>query len=96
MDHIQANEFMDLYGCLLTGRQLEILKLYYQEDFSLSEIQEELEISKAAVSDALRKGVKAMEKYEGLLHLAEKNRMLSALAAKYPETALELEQIQKL
>ena len=96
MDHIQANELMDLYGSLLTGRQLEILKLYYQEDFSLSEIQEELEISKAAVSDALRKGVRAMEKYEDLLHLAEKNRQITRLAAKYPQMAAELEEIRNL
>ncbi|MCF0246660.1 MAG: DNA-binding protein [Ileibacterium sp.] len=96
MDHIRANELMDLYGALLTARQLEIVKLYFQEDFSLSEIQEELSISKAAVSDALRKSVQSMEKYEAILHLHQKNQMLLSLKKQHPELADEIDALLSL
>lgn len=42
---LDANDLFDVYGDLLTKRQREILSLYYEEDFSYTEISEELEIS---------------------------------------------------
>ncbi len=41
---LDANDLFDVYGDLLTKRQREILSLYYEEDFSYTEISEELEI----------------------------------------------------
>ena len=49
--NLRMNELLDAYKTLLTTKQQEILKLYYEEDFSLSEIGEILKISRAAVSD---------------------------------------------
>ena len=43
---LDANDLLDVYGDLLTKRQREILSLYYEEDFSYTEISEELEISR--------------------------------------------------
>ncbi len=40
---LDANDLFDVYGDLLTKRQREILSLYYEEDFSYTEISEELE-----------------------------------------------------
>ncbi|UNT94218.1 sigma factor-like helix-turn-helix DNA-binding protein [Allobaculum sp. Allo2] len=56
ISHLEANDLFDLYSLLLSPRQQEVLSLYFQEDFSLSEIRENLGISKAAVYDALQKG----------------------------------------
>lgn len=39
---LDANDLLDVYGGLLTQRQREILGLYYEEDFSYTEISEEL------------------------------------------------------
>lgn len=79
-EHLKANELFDVYGSLLTARQQEILSLYYQDDLSLSEIQENLGISRAAVSDAVHKGLRAMNGYESRLGLIEKrNRILKLL-----------------
>ena len=39
---LDANDLFDVYGDLLTKRQREILSLYYEEDFSYTEISEEL------------------------------------------------------
>ena len=40
---------------LLTDKQREIMSLYYKEDFSLSEIAEELSVSRAAVNDHIKR-----------------------------------------
>ena len=48
---LDANDLLDVYGELLTERQREILSLYYEEDFSYTEISEELEISREAAMD---------------------------------------------
>ena len=43
IDHVQANEYLDIYGPLLTARQQDILSLYYGEDLSYTEISEKYE-----------------------------------------------------
>ena len=42
----EMNALLDFYETLLTEKQAEVMKLYYQEDFSLSEIVETLAISR--------------------------------------------------
>lgn len=63
---------LDFYGCLLTSKQQEIMNYYYEEDFSLSEISETLNISRAAVLDHIKRSSKILEDYEKKLHLVEK------------------------
>ncbi|WP_304959527.1 sigma factor-like helix-turn-helix DNA-binding protein [Ileibacterium valens] len=63
-ERLRANDLFDVYGSLLTKRQQEILTLYVLDDLSLSEIQEELQISRAAISEAIRKGIASMEQME--------------------------------
>ena len=60
----------------MTSHQKEILSLYYQMDLSLSEISEQLDISRNGVYDALKKGVNILEKYEEKLHLTSKDEAL--------------------
>ena len=50
-DKFYVNLLKDFYETLLTDKQNEVLELYYGEDLSLSEIAEDLQISKAAVND---------------------------------------------
>ncbi len=59
----------DFYGKLLTQRQRQVMELYTQENFSLSEIAEEFSISRQAVHDNLRSGQKALVSYEEKLGL---------------------------
>ncbi len=65
---------LDFYGCLLTEKQYTICDLYYNEDFSLFEIAESLDVSRAAVSDHLKRSNKLLLDYEEKLHLLQKYR----------------------
>lgn len=90
VDHTQGNILFDLYGPLLTKRQQDVLEFYFQDDLSLTEIQENLSISKAAVYDALKKGVQAMEELESILHLQAKLQVIQRFLQSHPEYTEEL------
>ncbi|MBR2600339.1 MAG: sigma-70 family RNA polymerase sigma factor [Erysipelotrichaceae bacterium] len=77
------NELMPFYLRLLTERQQEILKLYFYEDLSLTEIAENLSISRNGVYDTLKKAEKSLKEYEDKLQLSQ-------------ESALRLEKYEKI
>ncbi|MFA5637359.1 MAG: sigma factor-like helix-turn-helix DNA-binding protein [Anaerovoracaceae bacterium] len=65
---------LDFYEKLLPERQKEAIRLYNEENFSLSEIAELFGISRQGVHDAIRKGETALTGYEeklGFLRLME-------------------------
>jgi predicted DNA-binding protein YlxM (UPF0122 family) len=75
---LYINELYDLYGSLLTKKQQEIIELYYCDDLSLSEISEQLNVSRNAIYDCLKKGIKQLENYEKELRLYQKHLELDA------------------
>lgn len=93
ISHIQANLLLDQYEAFLSPRQQEVLELYFQEDLSLKEIQENLDISKAAVYDALKKGVAMMEDFESKLHLVDKQNQLRQFLKEHPEYTEQLDSL---
>ncbi|MGI6449868.1 MAG: YlxM family DNA-binding protein [Desulfitobacteriia bacterium] len=62
----------DFYGPLLTAKQAKIWDLYYQEDYSLSEIAEQEGISRQAVHDLLKRTERILEGYEHKLGLVKR------------------------
>ena len=62
----------DLYGALLTKKQGAALRLFYEEDLSLSEIAQEFDISRQAVNDLLRRSESLLESYENGLGLLQR------------------------
>lgn len=90
----EMNEYLDWYQQLLTDKQKEICDLYYREDFSLSEISENYQISRAAVLDTLNRSRKSLVEYEKKLHLIEKYHARCEIYDKMKE--LRIEQVNKL
>ena len=72
MDILKTTLLYDFYGELLTEKQKEIYELFYQNDMSLSEIAAELDISRQAVRDQLKRTEKILSEYEEKLMLVEK------------------------
>ena len=54
--NIKVSMLCQIYGKLLTEKQLEILTDYYNNDLSLSEIAENNNITRQAVRDIIKKG----------------------------------------
>ena len=65
----EALLLFDEYKELLTSSQKDIFSDYYLFDLSLSEIAENHNISKAAVSDSLHKSLAKLSEYENKLHI---------------------------
>ncbi len=62
----------DFYGPLLTQKQQDALNLYYENDWSLSEIADSMGISRQGVYDLLRRAEQALIDYEQRLCLLER------------------------
>ena len=69
---VEQTFLFDFYGELLTERQRQVYTSVVFEDYSLSEVAEELNISRQGVHDMVRRCDRALEGYEEKLHLVEK------------------------
>jgi predicted DNA-binding protein YlxM (UPF0122 family) len=73
MDKItKLSLLLDFYGKLLTPKQYEIFDLHYNNDLSLSEISENLGITRQGVFDTLKRAENLLCEYENNLHLVNK------------------------
>ena len=54
--NVKVSMLCQIYGKLLTKKQLSILEDYYNQDLSLSEIAENKNITRQAVRDIIKKG----------------------------------------
>ncbi len=62
----------DFYGPLLTEKQQDVLNLYYEDDWSLSEIADSLNISRQGVHDLLKRAEQSLLDYERRLGLLQR------------------------
>ncbi|MFP4456271.1 MAG: YlxM family DNA-binding protein [Clostridia bacterium] len=69
---IRINYLLDFYKMLLTDKQKFALEMYYQEDLSLVEIAQNLDVSRQAIYDLLKRGEGILEEYEEKLQLYSK------------------------
>lgn len=69
---VELGFLFDFYGNLLSKRQYSIVELFYIHDLSLTEIGEEMGISRQSVYDTLKRGEKKLYEYEETLGLFQK------------------------
>ena len=62
--NVEISLLCQLYGKLLTKKQVEFIEDYYNNDLSLSEIAENHNITRQAVRDIIKKGEKKLFEYE--------------------------------
>ena len=63
---------LDFYGDVLSDRKRSVLDDYYNNDLSLSEIAQELGISRQGVRELIKKAEEELNFYEQKLHLAQR------------------------
>ncbi|MBF1171824.1 MAG: YlxM family DNA-binding protein [[Eubacterium] sulci] len=66
-DFAKTSMLFDIYVGLLTDKKKRVMEMYHEDDMSLSEIAEELEVSRAAVHDSLRSAERLLCSYEDKL-----------------------------
>ncbi len=67
----EINLLYDFYGELLAEKQRNIIRLYYENNLSLSEVGEELGITRQGVHEALKKSIERLLSYEDRLGLVK-------------------------
>ena len=70
---VYMNQLLSYYGTLLTDKQASVMQAYYEADYSLAEIAENLQISRQAVHDIIRRSEEALNHYENQLQLKKKS-----------------------
>lgn len=85
-DILMQTLLFDFYGELLTEKQQEVYQQVVLEDYSLSEVAQQMQISRQGVHDMIRRCRNALEEYEGKLHLVER----------FVKIRKQVHQIQKL
>lgn len=71
-DILHLTLLYDFYGELLTEKQKQVYEMHYQNDLSLSEIAEELSVSRQAVRDQLLRTERILRGYEETLQLVSR------------------------
>ena len=71
---LQISFLLDFYGEVLSPRKRTVLELYYNDDFSLAEIAQEIGISRQGVRDLIKKAEEELRFYEEKLGLARRFR----------------------
>ena len=72
-DNLKIAKLIDVYGVLLTNKQMEIMSSYYFDNLTLSEIADNYNISRQAVNDCLAQATKVLFNLEDKLQFVKKN-----------------------
>ena len=67
--NLEIGYLLDFYGDILPERRRDIMDLYYNDDLSLSEIAEQMGITRQAVRDSIKKTEQELFFYEEKLGL---------------------------
>ncbi len=71
-ENVYLGKLFDAYGKLLSKGQQGIMNDYLNDDFTITEIAENLNVSRQAVLDSISKGEKKLLSFEKELGLVEK------------------------
>ncbi len=90
MKHLtQDLRLIEEYGALLSSKKLEYIELHYFDDLSLSEIADRFNVSRAAVQDAIKIGMKELYELEDKLHyLAKQDKRIKFIKENIKDSAI--------
>lgn len=95
MNRVELINLYDTYEVLLTSREQEIFKYYYYEDLSLSEIGDNLNITRTGVYNTLKKVEEKLNNYEESLRLYRIKQTLNNILEEEDLTKIK-QQIKKI
>ena len=83
---------LDFYQDLLDEHTLGVMKSYYNDDLSLSEIADGVGISRQGIGHLIKKGEEQLDFFESKLRLSERHGELAAAAKELSGVLLSLEE----
>lgn len=89
---VEIGLLFEQYKDLLTEKQREIVTLYYEEDYSLGEISENLNVSRQGVYDTLKRSEKILREYEDKLHLVSKHNQQEEILKSVEDKIVDIKQ----
>lgn len=93
---IRYTKLTAIYKDLLTHTQAELLEDYYSFDLSYSEIADNRKISRAAVEDAIKKGMKKLDEFEDKLHILENSEEILKITAEMKKNCTNNECLKQI
>ena len=94
--HIKGAYLLDIYGELLTDKQNLAMNLFYNEDLSMSEIAQELSVSRQAAFDLIKRTQKILEDYDSKLNLLDKYLRCTEMLEKIAELSAQSEHSEEI
>ena len=79
MNRVYLNNLFDIYESLLNDREKEIFSSYYEDDLSLSEIADNLSVTRNAVHKTIKTVEEKLQNYEDKLHIYDKKENIIKL-----------------
>lgn len=80
-DKAELSLLLDYYGAFLTERQRELTRMSADLDMSLSEIADEVGISRQAVRDSLARAASQLEDFESKLGVLARDRRIRSIVS---------------
>ena len=103
--NLKVAELLDIYGNLLNEKQRTSLEFYYYDDLSLSEIAENIGVSRQGVRDVIKRAesflffaeqeLKLLEKREAFLKTVNQIKELDDKSNELDKLVLDLENLAK-
>lgn len=103
--NLKVAELLDIYGNLLNEKQRTSLEFYYYDDLSLSEIAENIGVSRQGVRDVIKRAesflffaeqeLKLLEKREAFLKTVNQIKELDDKSNELEKLVLDLENLAK-
>lgn len=86
--YIYYGMLLDFYKKLLNTNSEEIFKLYYEENLTLQEIADNLNVSKSYIGKVIKETEKKLDDLENCFHLYKNKKML--------ENALNIDDLSEI
>lgn len=86
--YIYYGMLLDIYKKLLNDNREDIFKLYYEENLTLQEIADNMQVSKSYIGKVIKETEKKLDDLESYLHLYENKKML--------ENALNIDDLSEI
>ena len=93
--NLEVTLLLDFYGDMLTEKQRDVIDLYYNQDLSLAEIDDEVGISRQGVRDSIKRGEALLFEMEWRLGFLRNYRASEKASAKIEALARDIIEINR-